>query len=202
MVKRLKYYFWRCMPTSRILNLKPGVQISTKARLLGWPIIENRNGGSIHVGENVTLNSRKWGNALGVLSPVIIRTLSSAAKVEIGNNSGLSGTRIASAQQIKIGERVLIGADTVIVDNNFHPINPVNRYRQPRPASKTGDAVIIEDDVFIGTGCIILKGVTIGRGSVIGAHSVVSKSIPEMVIASGNPAVVLQNIQVEQEKTQ
>jgi acetyltransferase-like isoleucine patch superfamily enzyme len=51
--------------------------------------------------------------------------------------------------------------------------------------------------VFIGTGCIILKGVTIGRGSVIGAHSVVSQSIPAMSIASGNPAKVVKQIVVD-----
>lgn len=194
MIKRIKYYFWRLLPVAKVLNLKAGIQIANPARILGWPIIENRNGGSIVIGKNVTLNSRNWGNALGVRGPIVIRTLSKTAKVEIGDNCGLSGTRIAAAQEIKIGARVLIGADSVIVDSNFHPINPTDRYKQPRPASKPQDAVTIGDDVFIGTGCIILKGVTIGRGSVIGAHSVVSQSIPEMVIATGNPAKVVKNI--------
>ena len=197
MIKKLKYYFWRILPISLILNLKSGVQISDKARILGWPIVENRNGGSISIGKNVTLNSRNWGNALGVRGPIIIRTLAKTAKVEIGDNCGLSGTRIAAAHHIKIGNRVLIGADSIIVDSNFHPINPTDRYKQPRPASKPQDAVLIEDDVFIGAGCIILKGVTIGRGSVIGAHSVVSQSIPEMSIASGNPAKVVKQIVVD-----
>jgi len=180
-----------------MMNLKSGVQITNRARILGWPIIENRNGGTIWIGRNVTLNSRNWGNALGVRGPIIIRTISNSAKIEIGDNCGLSGTRIAAAQHIKIGARVLIGADSIIVDSNFHPINPTDRYKKPRPASKPQDAVLIEDDVFIGTGCIILKGVTIGRGSVIGAHSVVSQSIPEMSIATGNPAKVIKQIVVE-----
>ena len=52
-------------------------------------------------------------------------------------------------------------------------------------------AIIIEDDVWIGAGSIILTGVTISKGSVIGAGSVVAKSIPEYSIAVGNPAKVI-----------
>ena len=52
----------------------------------------------------------------------------------------------------------------------------------------------VEDDVFIGMNCLILKGVTIGKGSVIGAGSVVVKNIPSGVIAAGNPARVIREM--------
>ena len=51
--------------------------------------------------------------------------------------------------------------------------------------------VVIEDDVLIGTNCIILKGVTIGARSIIAAGSIVTKSIPADCIAGGNPAKVI-----------
>jgi len=63
------------------------------------------------------------------------------------------------------------------------------------PSAKASPApVVIEDEVFIGTSCLILKGVTIGRRSVIGAGSVVSKCIPAGVIAAGNPAKVVREL--------
>jgi acetyltransferase-like isoleucine patch superfamily enzyme len=54
--------------------------------------------------------------------------------------------------------------------------------------------VVIEDDVFIGMNCVVLKGVTIGRGSVVGAGSVVCKSLPSYIIAAGNPARVIREL--------
>ena len=58
-------------------------------------------------------------------------------------------------------------------------------------------AVLIEDDVFIGLNCLVLKGVTIGRGSVIGAASVVTKDVPAGVIVAGNPARVVRELNPE-----
>ena len=57
-----------------------------------------------------------------------------------------------------------------------------------------GENVVIEDDVWIGSGAIIAPGVTIGKGSVIGAGSVVTKDVPQNVIAVGNPCKVLREI--------
>jgi acetyltransferase-like isoleucine patch superfamily enzyme len=79
-----------------------------------------------------------------------------------------------------------VGANSVIVDTDFHPISPEDRILNPNEG-KTAD-VIIEDDVFIGMNCLILKGVTIGRGSLIGAGSVVIKDVPPGMIVAGNPA--------------
>jgi acetyltransferase-like isoleucine patch superfamily enzyme len=89
---------------------------------------------------------------------------------------------------LKIGDNVRIAAHTVIVPANHtfdDPSIPICR----QPETKKG--IIIEDDVWIGAGCRILDGVRIGRGSVIGAGSVVTKSIPEMSVAVGVPARVI-----------
>jgi len=73
------------------------------------------------------------------------------------------------------------------MDSDFHDLSPEGRHFGPASA----EPVVIEDNVFIGSRAIILKGVTIGRDSVIGAGSVVTRSIPPRTVAAGNPAKVL-----------
>jgi acetyltransferase-like isoleucine patch superfamily enzyme len=83
----------------------------------------------------------------------------------------------------------------VVVDTDFHPLDPLERKGRPQNA-KTAP-VLIEDDVFIGMNCLILKGVTLGKGCVIGAGSVVTRTVPSMSIAAGNPARVVGGIHPE-----
>jgi acetyltransferase-like isoleucine patch superfamily enzyme len=71
------------------------------------------------------------------------------------------------------------------MDTDFHPLEAQARRSDSEPA-KTAP-VTIEDDVFIGMNCLILKGVTLGRGSVIGAGSVVTKDVPPHTMVAGNP---------------
>jgi acetyltransferase-like isoleucine patch superfamily enzyme len=81
----------------------------------------------------------------------------------------------------------MIGAYSTIVDTDFHNINPSDR-RSEKIAAKP---VVIEDNVFLGLNCCVLKGVTIGKNSVIGANSVVINNIPPNSIAIGNPCKVI-----------
>ena len=103
----------------------------------------------------------------------------------MGDNVGISGSTISARQSIIIGNNVLIGSGCVICDNDAHPIHPMNRQDDRKTEVSP---IVIGDDVFVGARCIILKGVTIGRGSVIGAGSVVTKDVPPMCIYAGNPA--------------
>lgn len=115
------------------------------------------------------------------------------AKVIIGHDSMLNNNFVAICDHtsIIIGEKVLIGPFVEIYDSNFHGLEPDRRYMScPDEAA----AVIIEDNVFIGSNVKILKGVTIGRDSVIANGSIVTKSIPPGVVAGGNPAKVLRNL--------
>lgn len=96
------------------------------------------------------------------------------------------------AQRIWIGKNVKVGGGTRIFDTDFHPLDYMDR-RNTVHGTKTAP-VIIEDDVFIGTNCIIGKGVTIGARSIIAAGSVVVKSIPSDEIWGGNPAKFIRKI--------
>jgi acetyltransferase-like isoleucine patch superfamily enzyme len=96
---------------------------------------------------------------------------------------------LCAALSIRIGERCLIGADVVIVDTDFHALDAA---RRDAGWTAIGCAPVeIGDDVFIGTRAIVLKGVCIGRGAVVGAGSVVTRSVPEFAVVAGNPAVMV-----------
>ncbi len=119
--------------------------------------------------------------------------VSSNATFIMGKNSGMSGTLIYCSSCIKIGDYVNIGGGTRIIDTDFHSLD----WRDRRVFNETNAKsvpVYIGDDVFIGAGCIICKGVSIGARSIIGAGSVVTKSIPPDQIWGGNPAEFIRNI--------
>lgn len=88
-----------------------------------------------------------------------------------------------------IGSNVSIGEHITIVASN-HGIRK-NKLHQLQAWDTTKTGVNIEDDVWIGANSVILPGVTIGRGAVVGAGSIVTKSIPSYAIVCGNPAKVL-----------
>ncbi|MDF5733198.1 MAG: acyltransferase, partial [Rhizonema sp. PD38] len=127
-------------------------------------------------------------------------------KIEIGESCYVGeGTRIWSANSIKIGNRVFISHNVNIHDTNSHSIDAVLRYKHFQAIMSVGHpstndfdiqskAVCIEDDVWIGFNSTILKDVKIGRGSIVAACSVVTKDVPEFVIVAGNPAQVVKHI--------
>jgi acetyltransferase-like isoleucine patch superfamily enzyme len=168
------------------LNLRfAGVGMGAHIVLLGCPIVSRVRNSVIHIGDRVVLCSVSTKTALGVNHPVVLRTLSPQAQIIIGNDVGMSGGTICAARAVSIGAGTLIGANVTIVDTDFHPVAPENRRYSREDVAVA--PVMIEENVFIGTDCLILKGVVIGANSVIGAGSVVTKSIPANVIAAGNP---------------
>jgi len=91
--------------------------------------------------------------------------------------------------QITIGNDCLIASNTTFVDTG-HEIKKDLKINQ-QPCTRSG--IVLQEDVWVGTNCIILQGVTIGKGSVIGAGSLVNKSIPEYQIWAGSPARFIRN---------
>jgi acetyltransferase-like isoleucine patch superfamily enzyme len=167
------------------------VSVPGRLTIVGAPIVDVFPDSNVTLNDEVRLVSRSWWTALGVSRPVIIRTLAPGADISVGAGSGLSGTTLCSAVRITLGSRVSCGADVLIADTDFHPVNDVPRLSLDIPRGDPSDAIVIQDDVFLGARCIVLKGVTIGAGTVVGAGSVVSRSLPSGVVAAGNPARVI-----------
>lgn len=115
------------------------------------------------------------------------------ARISIGEGTWINNNfcAIAEHSSITIGKRVLIGTGVEVFDSDFHGISINNRGQSKAVWSKP---VAIEDDCFLGSNVRVLKGVTIGRGSIIANSSVVVKNIPPGVIAGGNPARVIRTI--------
>ena len=164
---------------------------SWRFRGLPWLRVAGK-GSSITIGKRFTANSLIRFNSFGIIQRVVIRTVAPGAKITIGDDVGVSGCTISASKSRFIGNRVLIGSGTAIVDQDAHQIDPDDRRNGTGEIKKA--PVIIEDDVFIGARSIILKGVTVGHGSVIGAGSVVVRSIPPDSIAAGNPAKVVRSL--------
>jgi acetyltransferase-like isoleucine patch superfamily enzyme len=147
------------------------------------------------LGDRVVLINRPEGTALGVRAPSILRILSDTGRIQIGADTGISGGTICSAASVTIGERCLLGADVMVFDTDFHN-RPAEGRRYARPDwPAISRPVVIEDDVFIGTGSKVMKGARIGRGSIVGAGSVVTGTIPPFSIASGVPARVIGTVE-------
>ncbi len=122
---------------------------------------------------------------------ILLQARGQAAVLQIGQSNQFSNNiSIVSCGRITIGDRCLIGDQVAIYDCDAHEVDPVNRHRS------SGEIlpVSIGNNVWLGSRVIILKGVTIGDNSVIGAMSVVTRSIPPNCIAAGNPARVLRTL--------
>ena len=114
------------------------------------------------------------------------------SKIEICEGAQINNNAFIKSEGpgIRIGRRALVGSFVEIFDSDFHALDPQWRLGgEPKMG-----AVDLGENVFIGDGARILKGVTIGEDSVIGAGSVVTSSIPAGVIAAGNPARILREL--------
>ncbi len=176
------------MPVNFFYLLIWGVRFKFPFYFFGVPLIRRARGSSIILGQGVEIRNGTWANVIGVDHQTCLSTRLEGAEIMIGNNVGISGGSIVAAKSIHIGDNVLVGANCLIVDNDFHPIDPEGRrYKSTNVGTKP---VVIGDNVFIGARVIILKGSIIGKNSIIGAGSVVAGEILPNSIASGNPASV------------
>ena len=183
----------KMLALSKVLNRIIILNYTGTVKFIGTPLINIYPDSKISIGDRCVLCSDSRFTDLGINHRVVIRTLSSTAKITIGDDVGISGGSICALTEVKIGDRVLIGANVTICDTDFHVVETIKRRYVPISLSKSRP-VSIGSDVFIGANSIILKGVSIGDGAVIGAGSVVTKNIPSNSISAGNPCVVLRTI--------
>lgn len=140
----------------------------------------------IKIGSGNTFLSRPNGlNLIGINRVSIIATKAEGANISIGDNCGFSGSSITSFLSIEIGNKVMFGANTFVTDSDWHPED--SRSGPPKQ-------VRIHDNVWLGLNVVVLKGVSIGENTIVGANSVVTKSLPANVVAAGNPCRVIKQI--------
>lgn len=173
-------------PSARLVFAVNGIEWGRGWQFHGLPIIQKHRKSTMHFGKGLQLRSTVNSNPLGPNHVVILCTWHAGAALEIGDDFGMTGGSIVAAARITIGDRVTVGANCTIIDTDFHPLDLEQRRSHPQEA-KTAP-ILIEDDVFIGMNCLILKGVTIGQGAVVGAGSVVTKDIQHGEVVAGNPA--------------
>ena len=170
-----------------------GVDFQTDFIARGVPVINNNLKGYIRIGNRFVMHSGRY-TLIGRQQPCLFM-VSEGASLTIGNNVGMSCTSIVCTKQITIRNNVRIGNNTAIYDTDFHSLDPNIRTAHIEDDAFTKTApVLIEDNVFIGAHTTILKGVSIGRNSIVGAGSLVSKSIPANQIWAGNPARFIRHI--------
>jgi acetyltransferase-like isoleucine patch superfamily enzyme len=186
--KFLKVWWKISVPIRMKLN---GVVLGKNVVFLGVPIVDKVKGSEIIIGDRVVLCSDSRFTALGVNHPVILKTMAGGAKIVIKNDVGLSGSSICSMKYVEIGSHCLLGANTTIVDTDFHSLDPINRRYNNDCNSIKSSPTFVGNNVFLGMGAIVLKGVKIGDGSVVGAGAVISKNLPHNSISVGNPSRVV-----------
>ncbi len=137
----------------------------------------------VTLGERVRLNGEQVWIAAG----------SGAARtLEIGDDSGIGhATQLIVGDSIRIGRHVMIANRVSLIGYDGHPPDPYARARGDPPGREGVGPITVEDYAWIGSGAIIMKGVTIGRGAIVAMGSVVKMNVAELTIVSGNPAKVV-----------
>lgn len=164
--------YWRIRLLGRPVSIDWLTKLSSRSSL------ETTGGGRISIGAHTRIHA----NAM---------LITYGGDIELGRNCSINPFCVLyGLGGLRIGNDVRIAAHTVIVPAN-HTFADLDVPICNQPETKEG--VVIEDDVWIGAGCRILDGVRIGRGSVIGAGAVVTRSIPAMSVAVGVPARVIRS---------
>ncbi|MFC4810056.1 acyltransferase [Paenibacillus sp. GCM10023250] len=138
-------------------------------------------GGTLRVGNRVRFVGKPWASQL---------TVEKGAVLEIGDRTFINaGVGIASRNRVTIGRDVKIGPRTSILDSMYHQLDANDSAGASKP-------IVIGDNVWIGTRCTILPGVTIGENAVVAAGSLVNKDVPKNALVAGTPARVIRELDI------
>ena len=201
---RIKFYRW----FNRLYFRLKGVEFGKNLTAYNKVYLTGYKQGKITIGDDFHLTSGDCVNPICRNIRARIFRGTPNAVITIGNHVGMSSPCIWINERLTIGNHVNIGGNCMFLDTDVHQLDYLARRGSLTPSpSPEGEGsekgfermvqtapVVIEDDVWIGANCQILKGVTIGARSVIGAGSVVTKSIPSDCIAGGNPCRVIREM--------
>ncbi|MHB8612385.1 MAG: acyltransferase [Candidatus Dormibacteraceae bacterium] len=156
---------------SALAQLRACTSVGVRPR--AWGRLRVQNEGRIVIGDRVRIRAVPWTTELAALA---------GGLVDIGDGVFInSGVSISACKSVTIGSNCQIGPRVLIMDNDFHVAG--DPLRQPHSSP-----VVLEDQVWIGAGAIVLKGVRIGRRASIGAGSVVTRDVPADTVVAGAPA--------------
>jgi acetyltransferase-like isoleucine patch superfamily enzyme len=175
----LKIFYFEPMFRSRCMK------VGKNLRLEKLPFIDGE--GDIQIGSSVNISGRisiGFNDKIGAKPEIVI-----GDNVFIGHRSGF-----AIAKKIEVGNNCYISSAAIISDNDGHPQDPEKRKAKKPIDPQDVKPVKLGDNVWVGRGAIILKGVTIGQNSIIGAAAVVTKDVPDNCIVAGNPAAVVKKL--------
>lgn len=185
--------YWHTVFT-KLLFAMNGVNLGGHFFSRGIPLVNVSMKGQFRAGTNLTISNGPYYSPTGRNRQCEF-IVGENATLLIGNHVGISSSAITCHCQITIGNHVMLGGNTAVYDTNFHSVDANDRKNRSVDKKNTRRAaVIIEDHVFVGAHSTIMKGVTIGHHSVIGACSVVTKDIPPYQVWAGNPARFIREI--------
>jgi acetyltransferase-like isoleucine patch superfamily enzyme len=196
---RLILYFERQRDQANIYYQTKKLIMGKGSNLYKQAVIHNMQGnsGNITVGNNTTIGGE-------------LLTFNYGGRIAIGDDCYVgTGSRIWSGEKIVIGSNVLISHNVNIMDTSAHETDHMERaegykklathgYPKEKGAIKTAP-IVIHDHVWISFNATVLKGVTIGKGAIVGANSLVTKDVPAFAFVAGNPATVLKYLKQQQE---
>lgn len=157
------------------INRRRGIEFGDGVRVIGTPRVRLVRGATVRIGHSVTLNSWSRGYHAAMHSPTLLIADLPGAQIAIGAESRINGATIHAKGRIVIGRRVLIAAQATLMDSNGHEPWPASTRLNSRDKAAP---IVVEDDVWIGLGAVVLPGTRIGRGSIIGANAVARGDIP------------------------
>jgi len=180
MIEIIRVFYWTPIFKSRVQAIGSNLYLYSGMPLIIGPL-------KLDIGNNVRLSGQT--TLIGRNGNASLPTLKIGSNVDIGWQS-----TIAVGRKVKIGNNVRIAGRAFLAGYPGHPENPKNRAKGlPDTVDQIGD-IVLEDDVWLATGVTVIAGVKIGRGSIIAAGSVVTKDIPEYVLAGGCPARIIKAI--------
>ena len=171
-----------------------GIECGKGVRAAGTVILARWPKSRIRIGNGASLVSCPRRATAAVVMPVRLKTLGPDAAIVLEQGVELSGASIAArSKTIRVGAYTMIAPGCVLVDSDFHAPWPSER-RHIDPGYERDAGIEIGNHVWIGMHCCILKGVRIGRGTIVAAGSVVTRDLPANCLAAGVPARVVREL--------